>query len=93
MSEILRRVQTLVLAGDYYVSEHGFNELEQDAIVATEVISGIATALAIEDYVDRRRGQSVLALHRDADGRPRSCSVGYPGGPARTGYFGNCLSA
>ena len=27
MSETLRRVQTLVLAGDYLVSEHGFDEL------------------------------------------------------------------
>jgi hypothetical protein len=29
MSETLRRVQALVLSGDYRVSDHGFDELEE----------------------------------------------------------------
>ncbi|MGA9604118.1 MAG: DUF4258 domain-containing protein [Methyloceanibacter sp.] len=70
MSEILRRVQTLVLDGDFRVSEHGFDELEDDAILVGEVIAGIATATAIEDYPDRDRGMSVLALQHDANGKP-----------------------
>ena len=37
MSETLRRVQTLVLAGDVHPSEHGYDELSK------EVITGIAT--------------------------------------------------
>ena len=39
MSETLRRVQALVLSGDYLVSDHGFNELEDDGILASEVIA------------------------------------------------------
>jgi hypothetical protein len=50
MSETLRRVQALVLSGDYRVSDHGFDELEHDVIVATEAIAGVAAAIAIEDY-------------------------------------------
>jgi Domain of unknown function (DUF4258) len=69
MSEILRRVQTLVLSGDYLVSDHGFNALEEDAIVASEAIAGIAAATPIEDYPDRSRGPSVLALQHDGSGR------------------------
>lgn len=68
MSETFRRVQTLVLGGDFRVSEHGFDELEQDDILASDVIAGIAVAIAIEDYPDRTRGPSVLALHHDATG-------------------------
>ncbi|HEX2449387.1 MAG TPA: DUF4258 domain-containing protein [Methyloceanibacter sp.] len=66
MSEILRRVQTLVLDGDFRVSEHGFDELEEDAILASDVIAGIAAAIEIEDYPDRNRGMSVLVLQHDA---------------------------
>ena len=78
MSETLRRVQTLVLAGDFLVSEHGFDELEDDAILASDVIAGIATATAIEDYRDRERGPSVLTLHHDSNGRPIHVVWGIP---------------
>jgi len=70
MSETLRRIVTLVLAGDYLVSEHGFDELDDDGIVPSDVIAGIVTAVAIEDYPDRARGPGVLALQHDKEGRP-----------------------
>ena len=66
MSELLRRVQTLVLAGDYLVSDHAYDELVEDDILPGDVIGGIATAIAIEDYPDRAR---VLALQHDTGGR------------------------
>jgi hypothetical protein len=83
MSETLRRVQTLVLSGDYRVSEHGFDELEQDAILASDAIAGIATAVAIEDYPDRVRGPSVLARQHDVDGRPIHVVWAIPAGERR----------
>ena len=83
MSETLRRVQALVLGGDFRVSDHGFDELEDDAIVASEVIAGITEAAAIEDYPDRVRGPSVLALQHDADGRPIHVVWGIPAGDRR----------
>jgi hypothetical protein len=51
-----------VLAGDYLISDHGFDELAKDGILPGEVLTGIGTAIAIEDYPDRVRGPSVLAL-------------------------------
>jgi hypothetical protein len=69
LSETLRRIQALVLGGDYLVSDHGFNELEEDAILPVEAIAGIAAAIAIEEYRDRTRGPSVLALQHDGHGR------------------------
>ena len=70
MSETLRRVQTLVLSGDFRVSDHGFDELIEDDILPGDAIAGVVSAIAIEDYPDRMRGPSVLALQHDADGWP-----------------------
>jgi hypothetical protein len=68
MSETLRRVQTLVMAGDYRVSDHAYEELRKDAIILlSEVIAGIATAELVEQYRTRER---VLVLQRGANGRP-----------------------
>jgi Domain of unknown function (DUF4258) len=69
VSETFRRVQTLVLAGDYLVSDHGFNALDEDAIVVGDAIAGIAAATAIEEYPDRARGPSILVLQRDRNER------------------------
>ncbi len=70
MSETLRRVQALVMSGDYLVSDHGFDELDADGILPSEVLDGIATAVAVEDYRDRARGPSVLALQHDRSAQP-----------------------
>lgn len=70
MSETLRRIQTLVLSGDVHISEHGFAELRQDDISVSDAVSGIATAIAVEDYPARYRGPSVLTLQHDRHGRP-----------------------
>ncbi len=83
MSETLRRIQTLVLADDYLVSDHAYEQLIEDAILPSDAIDGIATALAIEDYPDRVRGPGVLALQHDADGRPIHVVWAIPAGQRR----------
>ncbi len=83
MSETLRRVVTLVLAGDYVVSSHGFDEVAKDGILPADPIAGIATAVAIEDYPERHRGPSVLALQYDSGGRPIHVVWAIPAGQRR----------
>jgi hypothetical protein len=83
MSETLRRVQTLVLSGDYVVSDHGFDELEEDAILAVETVAGVAAATAIEEYPDRARGPSVLTLQHDGYGHAIHVVWGIPAGRRR----------
>jgi hypothetical protein len=83
MSETLRRVQALVLSGEFRVSDHGFNEPEDDGILASEVIAGVAAATVVENYRDRSRGPSVLALQHDADGRPIHVVWAVPAGERR----------
>lgn len=67
MTETFRRIQTLVLAGDVRVSDHGFEELAKDAILIEDLVADIMTAVLIEDYPDRSR---VLTLQDDRRGRP-----------------------
>jgi Domain of unknown function (DUF4258) len=83
MSETLRRVQALVLADDYLVSSHGFDELAKDGILPQDAIAGVVTAIAIEDYPERMRGPSVLALQHDRDGRPIHVVWAVPAGQRR----------
>ncbi|WP_082364267.1 DUF4258 domain-containing protein [Rhodopseudomonas sp. AAP120] len=68
MSETLRRVQSLVSAGDYLVSRHGFRELANDGILAEDVIAGLPAAMVVEDYPDSRKEPSLLTLQFDRVG-------------------------
>jgi hypothetical protein len=83
MSEILRRIQALLLSGDFRVSDHGYDELDEDGILAGDVVTGIAAAFLIEDYPDRVRGPSVLVLQSDADGRAIHAVWALPAGERR----------
>ncbi len=80
MSETLRRIQTLVLAGDYLISDHGYDELAKDDILPVDALAGISAAVAVEDYPDRVRGPSVLALQHDGAGRLIHVLWGIPAG-------------
>jgi Domain of unknown function (DUF4258) len=78
MSETLRRVQALVLRGEYRVSRHGFRELAVDDIVLEDVLAGIGAAVVVEDYPDNRMEPSVLILQHDRSGRPIHVMWGVP---------------
>ena len=75
MSETLRRVQALVLGGEYSVTRHAFRELAADGIVVEDVLADIETAVLVEDYPDSRKEPSVLVLQHDRKG-PLACHVG-----------------
>jgi hypothetical protein len=70
MSETLRRVQMLVALGQVRISNHGYDELANDGILAQEALAGLGTAVAVEDYAESDRGRSVLTIQEDAKGRP-----------------------
>ena len=90
MSETLRRVQSLVAAGDYIVSRHGFRELANDDISAEDVIAGVMAAVLMEDYPDSRKEPSVLTLQSDRAGPV--CDVGCSQGHRPSGHSGDGVS-
>lgn len=63
-------MQALVAGGASRISEHGFEKLEENAILASDVLVGIRTAVVVEDYPSAIRGPTVLVLQRDSAKRP-----------------------
>ena len=89
MSDILRRIADLVQRGEVLISAHGYDEMAEDGILATEVIDGVATAVVVEDYPEYSKGSCTLVLQRQPDPR----SLGHPERADVAGSPGHGLSA
>ena len=79
MSETLARIQALAAAGNYRVSHHAYQKLEERGILATHIVSGLESAVVVETYPDAARGPTVLLLMRDQDGEALHALWGIPG--------------
>jgi hypothetical protein len=82
MSETLRQVVGLISDGQVLISAHGYDEMAEDGILATEAIEGAATAVVVEDYPEYGKGPCTLVLQRDRSGRPIHVVWGIPRGQA-----------
>jgi hypothetical protein len=80
MSDTLRRVQELAANGEVRISEHGYDELSADGILAAEAVEGVSGARVVEDYPDYPKGPCVLVLQRDDSDRPIHVVWGIPRG-------------
>lgn len=49
---------------------HGFRELAADDILIDDVLSSLASAIVVEDYLDATRGPTILVLQKDSVDRP-----------------------
>lgn len=76
MSETLARVKDLVLQGEVHMSHHAMVRLDEQDIYPPEVLSGVASAIVVEDYPFHSRGACVLVRQREADGTPIHCLWG-----------------
>ncbi len=70
MGETLGKVQKLVAAGNALISQHAYDRLAMNGILAHEIETGVATAIEVEDYPDFHKGPSVLVLQQDSGGKP-----------------------
>ena len=69
MTSTFDRIRILVADGNVRISEHGYDELAADGLLAREIVVGVATAEVIEDYPNYPKGPCVLLLQRTHDGR------------------------
>ena len=68
--ELFEKIRKLVEAGEYHISDHGYDELVNDDILQEEVLNGLAKSEVIEDYPDYFKGPSILLLQHDDTGTP-----------------------
>ncbi len=80
MSKTLRSIIDLTAKRDVRISDHGYDELAQDGILAREVIAGVPEALVLEDYPGFPKGPCVLVLQKDQEGNPIHVVWGLPKG-------------
>lgn len=80
MSSTFQRVCDLAAQLAVRISEHGYDELAEDGILATEVVSGVRHGRVVEDYPDYPKGPCVLVLQRDRAGAPLHVVWGIPKG-------------
>ena len=76
----IKKVQLLAVLGDVRISEHGYDELANDDLLAREIVSGIEGAVLVEDYPDYPKGASILVLQKDKHGQPVHVVWGIPKG-------------
>jgi hypothetical protein len=60
MSATFEVILKLLERRDVRISEHGYDELAEDGLTATEIVDGIINGQVIEDYPDYPKGPSVL---------------------------------
>ncbi len=70
MGQLLDKVKALAASGALVLSQHAYDRLAENAIDASDIESGTALAIEIEDYPDAFKGPSVLVLQRDRGGQP-----------------------
>ena len=80
MSETLANIQMLIQQGEVRVSDHGYSELSEDALVARELVEGVTDAVVVEDYPNYPKGSCVLVLQRDTNNQPVHVVWGIPKG-------------
>ena len=80
MSETFDKVRALVGRAEVKISDHGYDEMADEDILAREVLAGVSEGIVVEDYPTYAKGPSVLVLQKDQDQRPIHVVWGIPKG-------------
>lgn len=65
MSDFLNKIKKLIVREEVRISEHGYDELSEDGLLATEIFDGISSAKVVEQYPDYPKGRYILVLQQD----------------------------
>lgn len=87
MDEFLNHIRYLVAQGKFEVTAHAYIELNNDSLVATEIISALPAAVVVEFYPDYHKGASILVLQKDDDGFPVHALWGIPKGKQEPAFL------
>ena len=82
MSSTLDQIRELVQQGSVRISDHGYDELAADGILAREAVEGVSRAILVEDYPNYPKGACVLVRETVIDGQHIHVVWGIPKGKA-----------
>ncbi len=80
MSSTFDQIRELVRQGSIRISDHGYDELSADGILAREAIESVSSAILVEDYPNYPKGACVLVRETANDGRHIHVVWGIPKG-------------
>ena len=78
MSVTFDRVCALVQRGEVRVSDHGYEEMSDEDILARDVLAGVFEGVVVEDYPMYAKGPCVLVLQKDLNEQPIHVVWGIP---------------
>ena len=91
VSNTFKRIRALISEGRVRISEHGYDELAAEGLLARELVEGVKTAELVEDYPTYPKGPCVLLLQRTEDGRSVHAVWGLPAGPYESSSVDYCV--
>jgi len=80
LSKTLENIKALICKSELRITDHGYDELSSDTLLAREVVEGASEAVVVEDYPDYPKGSCVLALQKDREQQPIHAVWGIPKG-------------
>ena len=80
MSKTLGNIKALICKSEVRITDHGYDELSSDNLLAREVVEGASEAVLVEDYPDYPKGSCVLVLQKDREQQPVHVVWGVPKG-------------
>ena len=83
MSGTFDQIRKLVSQGSVRISEHGYDELAADGILAREAVEALSSGILVEDYPNYPKGACVLVRETVNDGRHIHVVWGIPKGKAQ----------
>lgn len=80
MSKTLENIKALIGKSEVRITDHGYDELSSDSLLAREVVEGASGAVIVEDYPDYPKGSCVLVPQMDRQQKPVHVVWGIPKG-------------
>jgi Domain of unknown function (DUF4258) len=78
MSRTFDKVRALVQRAEVRISDHGYDEMSDENILARDVLAGVFNGIVVEDYASYGKGPCVLVLQKDLNQEPIHVVWGIP---------------